>query len=213
MMAMEESIPLRRRAFYAYSRWSDRIEDVLFSLGMLRDGATVSHAAKRRVVRDYAALYHLHTLVETGTYLGDMIVAMLPHFDELYSIELSDNLYRRAVLRFRREPRVHLYAGNSGSVVRDILALLRQPALFWLDAHYSGGGTARGHADTPVVDEMNVILRDSRAHVILIDDARMFDGTDNYPTMDEVHQLVAKLRPEYTTELVRDIIRIAPPRT
>ena len=57
---------------------------------------------------------------------------------------------------------------------------LEEPTLFWLDGHYSGGVTARGSKETPILDEVDKILstKESR-HVLIVDDARCF-GTDPY---------------------------------
>jgi len=52
------------------------------------------HVAKQRVLREYAERYHLKIFVETGTYRGDMVEAMKHLFHKIYSIELSDTLFR-----------------------------------------------------------------------------------------------------------------------
>src|ERR1700687_6102842 len=53
-----------------------------------RSGPT-PHIIKERIVRDYAHRYSLRALIETGTYLGDMIWAMRKEVDEIHSIELE----------------------------------------------------------------------------------------------------------------------------
>ena len=45
------------------------------------------HVVKQRVLREYAERYELKVFVETGTYRGDMVQAMKPLFDKIYSIE------------------------------------------------------------------------------------------------------------------------------
>jgi hypothetical protein len=45
-------------------------------------------------------------------------------------------------------------------------------------------------------------------HVILIDDAREFVGTRDYPTVEQVRQLVAQKHPGAAVEIIDDIIRI-----
>jgi len=44
------------------------------------------HIIKQKVLRDYSKIYGLRILVETGTYLGDMVEAMKANFDRIYSI-------------------------------------------------------------------------------------------------------------------------------
>ena len=53
--------------------------------------------------------------------------------------------------------------------------LSEERALFWLDAHYSGGDTAKGQSNTPVMSELEAILAYSRRNdIILVDDLRYF---------------------------------------
>jgi hypothetical protein len=50
--------------------------------------------------------------------------------------------------------------------------------LFWLDGHFCGGVSAHGDKGTPILEELNLILSHRvKEHVILIDDARLFNGT------------------------------------
>src|SRR5258708_2430617 len=105
-------------------------------------------AVKHAAIREYATRYGLRTLVETGTYLGDSIQANLNRFTKIYSIELGDDLYRRAVHRFKGHGHVSILQGDSTVVLPRVVAQLDEAALFWLDGHYSGGATARGAEDT-----------------------------------------------------------------
>jgi hypothetical protein len=41
------------------------------------------HAAKQAVLRAYARAFRTPVLVETGTYMGDMVAAMLDQFDRI----------------------------------------------------------------------------------------------------------------------------------
>lgn len=54
-----------------------------------------------------------------------------------------------------------------------IVAELGHPALFWLDGHYSGGGTAKGKQETPISLELRAVLdAPASVRVFLIDDVR-----------------------------------------
>jgi hypothetical protein len=171
------------------------------------------HLVKQRVLLEIAQAYGTRTLVETGTYYGDMVEAMLPHFDRIYSIELADNLYLKAVRRFRRCPQVVLVHGDSSSAIESIVTSLEAPALFWLDGHYSGGETARGEKDTPVLAELEHILASRFANPIVVDDARLFGTDPGYPDLQRVVDFVAERAPERTIEIEMDSIRILPPLT
>jgi hypothetical protein len=84
--------------------------------------------------------------------------------------------------------------------------------LFWLDGHYSGGITARSAAETPILQELQCVLRHRvRTHVILIDDARCFTGANGYPTIAALRELLAGAYPSWLFTVGDDIIRMHPP--
>ncbi len=169
------------------------------------------HIVKQLAIRNYARRFGLKILVETGTLHGRMIEAMKDDFDRIYSIELSEELYKKAKDRFRKENSVELIHGDSGVELKHVIERLDQPALFWLDGHYSSGETARGEKDTPVFEELNHIFDDQvRDHVIIIDDARCFGTDPAYPTLEELTNFVKSRRPGAGISIQDDSIRITP---
>jgi hypothetical protein len=154
--------------------------------------------------------YSLQAVVETGTYLGEMVEGLAGVGARIYSIELDPWLFRRAQRRLRRYGNVTLILGDSARQLGRVIRDLDCPALFWLDGHYSGGITARGEVDSPVVAELTAILSDTKDHVVLVDDARAFDGTNGYPTISSLTALINRLRPNYRVEVESDIIRLGP---
>ncbi len=186
-----------------------RLVGVLFRLG--RWNGAVPHSYKVSVVREHARRLGLRELVETGTYEGDMVSALRRDFVRLRTIELDADLCRRARKRMRRASNVEVVEGDSAVVLPKVLEDLREPAVFWLDAHFSGGVTARAEIDTPVWAELTAVLdHDVLGHVVLVDDAHEFDGSNGYPTVEEVVYLVAERRPDLITSVERGIIRIVP---
>lgn len=170
----------------------------------------VPHRVKERVVRQLADSYGLGVFVETGTYLGDMVWAVRHRFREVHSVELDPELWARACRRFSAFPHVHLHHGDSGRVLGEIIEAVREPALFWLDGHFSGGITAPGEQPTPVRAELDQLLSHRRTgDVILIDDARCFTGSDGYPSMSEIRERVSR-RDDLSTLVRSDMIQILP---
>lgn len=168
---------------------------------------------KRLILRRYGERYGLHTFVETGTFRGNTVAIMWRHFAKVYSIELNQYLFRRAQQRFARYPNVVIRHGDSASELPEILRELRGPALFWLDAHYSGSTTARGPEDTPVLKELDAILTHSLGgHVVLIDDAREFGRNPSYPTQGQLAAFIKSLRADLEINLADDIVRVTPMR-
>ncbi|HEV8634531.1 MAG TPA: class I SAM-dependent methyltransferase [Chloroflexota bacterium] len=170
------------------------------------------HAVKQRVLRAYAHAFGPRVLVETGTYMGDMVAAMLDQFDRIYSIELSEELHARARARFADEPRVTILQGDSARVLPELLKELGVPCLFWLDGHYSSGVTALGDRETPVEQELRAILTHTvRGHVVLIDDARQFVGEGDWPAISTIESTVHAIDPRLVVRVEDDIIRVHPP--
>ena len=170
----------------------------------------VLHQIKQNNILKYQQKHHYHIFVETGTYLGDMLEAQRRHFDKLISVELSKELYEKALLRFEKYPHIQILLGDSGKVLKKVLSEIQQPALFWLDGHYSSGITAKSDKNTPIVEELILIFQSSLPHGILVDDARLFTGKEDYPSIPEVCDLVRQYTPERTLEVADDIIRIMP---
>jgi hypothetical protein len=169
-----------------------------------------SHYRKRDVIREHRARYRLHTFVETGTYLGDMIWSLKYEFDRIYSIEIDPVLAKRAQTLLSGFENVTVLEGNSGDLLPQVLEKLDEPALFWLDAHYSGGITGGAGMENPVLREVRHILADGPGHIILVDDARLFDGTDNYPTLNQLAATAASSPQPRRVEMQGDIICLLP---
>ncbi len=165
---------------------------------------------KQQVVSAYAKRFAPAVFVETGTYRGKMVYALMPYVAEIYSIELDPTHYENARKRFAGYANIHIFQGQSGEILPEILKGVQQPCLFWLDAHWSGGSTAKGELETPVVQEMHCILAHPLAakHVVLIDDARCFTGQNDYPTLQTLEELVVGSQPDWVFEVKDDIIRM-----
>lgn len=141
----------------------------------------------------------IRAFVETGTYLGDTIASMEPHFDTLASIELSPALAAGARSRFEGQAKVEIFEGDSSSgLIEALEGLGDEPAFVWLDAHYSGGVTVKGTGNTPVMAELSYLVEGRRGRdVILIDDVRNFwpvpeagfkkhEAIGGYPALDAI---------------------------
>ncbi len=164
----------------------------------------VPHLVKQRALREYARRYGLRVMVETGTNMGQMIRAMLPLMDQIYSIEMDDWSYHRARRKFAANPKVHMVQGESGRTMPRVLAEIRQPCLFWLDAH-------NFDKETPIREELKAIVAHGvRGDVVLVDDSKWFDGRNQYPTMEWMRQYVRQNFPGYGLEDRMHMIRIAP---
>jgi hypothetical protein len=94
--------------------------------------------------------------------------------------------------------------------VARILQELINPALFWLGAHFPGTAQ-QGINGTPTMNELETISEGHlNRHVILIDDARCFDGKNDYPSLAVCRALTAQFLPTHKFTVEADIIRITP---
>jgi len=167
------------------------------------------HVVKQKIVKYYAEIFKIHTLIETGTYRGEMIDSVLHVFSTIISIEVDPMLAQRAQQKFSAYSHINVIQGDSGTILPVVIKDITQPCLFWLDAHFSGGVTSKGDLETPIAKELNVLLTHCCSdHVILIDDARNFIGQNSYPTMEEVKSLVRTMRPDFVVEEADDVVRI-----
>jgi hypothetical protein len=173
------------------------------------------HESKRLCILQMQRIYKINILIETGTYMGEMVKAMAPYFKKILTIELSKEIHQETSKKLSHLHNVSFLQGDSTDVLPDILKNITEPAIFWLDGHYSAGITARGKKDTPIIEELNSIkysLYKDR-HVILIDDARLFTENsehNDYPTVREINEWVNLNIPNSSLINEHDIIMIIP---
>jgi len=166
------------------------------------------HVVKVRTVTSFQKNTNYNILVETGTFMGDMIWSQLENFNKIYSIELSEKFWKNAKVMFKDHTKVNLLQGDSGQKMHELIKELKEPAIFWLDGHYSGADTAKGDKISPIYEELTAIFNSNLKHCLLIDDARLFDGTDDYPKIDELKKFILKNRPEAKIDVDADTISV-----
>lgn len=164
---------------------------------------------KRELLRKIRAQSTLRTFIETGTAGGVTVASALEvGFERVVSIELNHGFYRMAAQRHLWDPRVRILYGDSAQLLPDVLHVLQEPAVFLLDAHYTGGAEdVRGAGgDTPVADELNHVLRHPLGHFVMVDDARLFGVDPAYPTISAVEATAKSAG--YSMDIQDDIIRL-----
>lgn len=180
-------------------------------MGNVRGGVPITLA---RLLRDQLGL---EAAVETGTFRGDSAALLGDIFPIVWSIELSPELHRAASARLHDRPHITVLQGSSREHLSVVCDQLTAPALFWLDGHWSGAGTAGELDECPVLAELASIdaSAQSSGAAILIDDARMFFGPpppphhrDQWPTFLEVAQRLSAVHDRYVTALDDVIIAV-----
>ena len=162
---------------------------------------------KRAILRSFATCHRF--FVETGTYLGHTAIAMADVYERVYTAEIDVSLYQK----FRDHVvgnKIQALLGDSVDVLPSIISELDSAAVFWLDAHCSGGLTSKGRLETVIEQELEIIFADRRfLHTVLIDDARLFGCYWAYPTIETLEKIAKKKR-GYSVTIRDDIIRMLP---
>lgn len=150
--------------------------------------------------------------VETGCHLGNGIKnALGAGFKYIYSIELSPMFYNKCRNKFAKNKNVVLVLGDSSEKLFSVIENIKEPITFWLDGHYSGGNTARGKYESPLIQELEQIKRHPiNNHIIIIDDMREwvdhneFKHYDIYTALKEINKNYKFIREKGVVE--KDIL-------
>lgn len=138
--------------------------------------------------------------IETGTAGGQGIfMGLHAGFSSIYTIEFSDELHALARRRAGHLPSVHLYHGDSATVLQKILPSIQESALFWLDAHYNGPGLGKQEEKCPLLRELEAIKNHPiNTHTILIDDVRQFGTAEfDFLPLSRVIESLKAINPDY----------------
>jgi hypothetical protein len=129
-----------------------------------------------------------------------------------------------ACKKFADDPGVQLLHGDSSTLLDIALDMTGgNPAMIWLDAHWSGGVTARANQNTPIMLELDSVGRRGRdSDIILIDDVRYFidlpEGFDThesnggYPSLIKLLEAIASLPGNYRAFIAGDVMVAMPQR-
>jgi hypothetical protein len=186
--------------------WREKVWD-----NWIKEGNPIPppHAVKQKIISDYKLKYNINNLIETGTLHGEMIEALKREFKTLFSIELDLKLFNEAKSRFKYDRNVNIVHGDSGLKIFDVIKLIDTKSIFWLDGHYSGTYTALGDLECPIFGEIDGIFSGKiKDHIILIDDARCFNGHNSYPAKEDLLDYIHKYNKNYKMSVDCDIIRL-----
>lgn len=126
--------------------------------------------------------------IETGTYMGRGVAQVLNQYKQIHTIELAEQWFKYNKEKWSQYPHVHVHHGDSKKLLPALLESIDEPVTIFLDAHYSGGTTAFGEEETPLLEELDLLKSRKHDDVILIDDCRLLgksgqagNGGEIYP--------------------------------
>ncbi len=111
--------------------------------------------------------------VETGTYKAQSILAMAKLFEEAHTIEIEKGLFDKAVKKCAGTG-IHLHHGDSAEIVPHLARQLKQPVIWYLDAHWFPDSQVHGEKPFPLWDELKAIVDRRMQDIIIVDDLHAF---------------------------------------
>ena len=130
---------------------------------------------------ELASEFSINFFVETGTYEGTTAIWAAEHFQKILTVEFSEHFFRETLEKYKDRQNIEFIFGDSRTQLEKIVEKLEEPALFWLDAHWSGGATYGDDDQCPLIEELKIISRSRFDNFIFIDDARLFTSPPQPP--------------------------------
>jgi hypothetical protein len=169
----------------------------------------------QELVLRLAKEFGVGTFVETGTHKGNTSAWASSHFSRVVTIEGSELWYERTKPRLEALGNVSMFPGHSREVLPKVVEALSGPAIFWLDAHWSGRQTAGADEQCPLLDEIAAVNRAAQDTFILIDDARLFlappeppHDVNQWPDIGATVAALNACRPRYVVVFEDAIIAV-----
>lgn len=169
--------------------------------------------------------------IETGTCFGNHFQDVIEQgvFSKYFTVELADNLYETSKTRIcgmngisllssssdtnvlaYKGKEVTMFRGDSSVVIPKLCEEIKEPALFFLDAHFCGGNwktmTADGHF--PLWAELIAIAKRPYDDIVVVDDVHTF-GKDRSkdlktPWIDVTTKTIVTAYPAKKSEIIKD---------
>ena len=157
----------------------------------------------------------IDSFIETGTYLGRTTEWASEHFNLVYTIELSEKIFKETSSRLSEKTNITFLQGDSRHHLQNIIDSVEAPAIFWLDAHWSGEETAGEEDQCPLLQELEIIYASPFDHIVMIDDARTYtlpprkpNNPEQFPTICDILDIARKKNVIIT--ILDDVIYIIP---
>jgi len=122
--------------------------------------------------------------VETGTWKGATTRLARELFPLVHTIESTSQVFEAAVKGLASTD-IRCHFGDSPAVLRELLPRLKQPAVFYLDAHWWNNKRVDKKNPFPLWQEIEVLVPRPYADVIIVDDVHDFGHAAQKAPVDE----------------------------
>jgi len=146
---------------------------------------------------------NVSTFVETGTFNGGTAAWASNHF--------------KKVITYKHLQNIDFLFGDSRSVLKNTVAQIPKPAIFWLDAHWCSMDSYGYNDQCPIIEEVQLVGSTGIKHCIFIDDARLFlsppplpNKTEQWPTIDQLCSTIQSISKSYYIVVFEDVIIATP---
>jgi hypothetical protein len=143
----------------------------------------------KELVGRLAKAEKLNLFIETGTYYGETASWAASIFKKVITIEASEKIYNQAKDKLASYTNLSHLFGDSAELLNP--GIITEPAIFWLDAHYSAGDTYE--KNNPLLTEIETINRSAHNAYILVDDARLITSrwlNEHYCELKDIIKLL-----------------------
>lgn len=141
------------------------------------------------IIKDIVKDYYF---IETGTFGGSTAVWASTVFNKVYTVELSEDIYKKTSTKYRNKKNISFNQGNSVDFLDKMVKTIDKPSVYWIDSHYSQCGTAGGGQPHTLLKEIDILNKSKYDDFLFIDDFRLiafpFCEDDNiyWPNLTEV---------------------------
>lgn len=155
-------------------------------------GGRLSYEECSTYLEDFIPGKKVKYFIETGTSLGATIFNIYNNFEQCHTIELSEELFNKAVEKanINQIKNINFILGDSSIKLKELLErdIFDSSAVFFLDSHFCGEGRdqgpekdcARGEIDVPLLQELRTIDENYKFPcLIIVDDVSFFDRVTN----------------------------------
>jgi hypothetical protein len=137
----------------------------------------VYYGVHKEIAEMLAKKHNLNTFVETGTWHGDSAEWAATRFETVITIEVIEEYYLKAVDRLSKYDNVYIFHDDSRLLLPTLIEqVIDEPALFWLDAHWTGHKDydSNRYGKCAAGEEIAAINESIFEDAIMVDDARLF---------------------------------------